>query len=72
MLDLSSLTHYQTYAPALGELSLNHWTTREVLLFLFHDTVSNEMNILIHPSWRVSLIFCLRINVICGRVVSKA
>ena len=59
-------------APALGELSLSHQTTREILLFLLPDTVNNETNILIQPSWRVSLIFCLRISFIYDRVVSKA
>ena len=46
--DLSSPTRDGTHGPALGDDSLNHWTTREVpifvvVFFFFQDTKTNAI-----------------------------
>ena len=42
MWDLSSTTGMEPTAPAVGVQSLNHWTTKEVLAFVFQLMYKEE------------------------------
>ena len=47
--NVSSLTRHQTHAPGIGAHSLNHWTTREVLLLLLFG-LQLQHNFFFHPN----------------------
>ena len=57
MQDLRSPTRHLTHAPALGTLSLNHWTTEEVLSKHFLEALPQPD--LSRPPWVMESVFLL-------------